>query len=256
VKSEIKSRQSKFPPGFTLVELLVVIAIIAILGSLLLPRLQHAKESALSAVCASNLRQIGLALNIYTDEFGAFPLAAVYQENRNVQWNTWRDLILPYVPKVWNGSVTGDLFLCPKSARARNGLVRMAFNASGTDFLSMDSDGFPLSNLGLGQAGDFRKNNIPVRESRVLAPADMIAVLNANIYGGFIGFGWPGGLWRWHQSGELALFCDGHVESSNSDRIPQKGSTAQGDRQFIPDETHAKRWNNDNQPHPETWPVN
>lgn len=54
--------------GFTLVELLVVVAIIALLLGLAVPALHRAREGAQTAVCASNLRQIGLVCRLYADE--------------------------------------------------------------------------------------------------------------------------------------------------------------------------------------------
>jgi len=55
--------------GFTLVELLVVIAIIAILAAILFPVFARAREAARSASCRSNLKQIGLAINMYRQDY-------------------------------------------------------------------------------------------------------------------------------------------------------------------------------------------
>jgi prepilin-type processing-associated H-X9-DG protein/prepilin-type N-terminal cleavage/methylation domain-containing protein len=230
--------------AFTLIELLVVIAIIAILAALLLPSLLRAKAAALSAACKSNLHQIGVALKLYTDENQAFPvwLDRIY----------WDARLLP------SAANNRTLFLCPGLRPAplwSNNLAAptvnpcYGYNVSGTAAFGAAA---PI----LGLDGGFKKAPVYLKETELRAPGDMIAIADGTPTNTMTRTGdgdaddpvilAPANLpWELvsgrHNQGANVAFCDAHVEFAKVRLWLQKTEQAR------------RRWNNDHQPHPETW---
>ncbi len=96
--------------GFTLIELLVVIAIIAILAAILFPVFARAREKARQSSCLSNAKQIGLAVQMYVQDYnGAYP--AYYMGTPQNMDTSWVAHIAPYVKNQ-------QIFICPSDGTA------------------------------------------------------------------------------------------------------------------------------------------
>ena len=130
--------------GFTLIELLVVIAIIAILASILFPVFGRARENARKSSCLSNLKQIGLGLMQYTQDYDenipysgyGYNVAGAPVSPNAYSSYKWADVIQPYIK-------SDQLFTCP-SDTGPNAKFTSFPGAANTSRATNTSTGQPL----------------------------------------------------------------------------------------------------------------
>jgi prepilin-type N-terminal cleavage/methylation domain-containing protein/prepilin-type processing-associated H-X9-DG protein len=96
--------------GFTLIELLVVIAIIAILAAILFPVFAQARAAARKASCASNVRQLGVGLQMYVQDYDQmYPYWSWGERGTNGISSLWHVAIFPYVKNTGIYSCPSDV---------------------------------------------------------------------------------------------------------------------------------------------------
>jgi prepilin-type N-terminal cleavage/methylation domain-containing protein/prepilin-type processing-associated H-X9-DG protein len=216
----LTSLDSKRHGAFTLIELLVVIAIIAILASILFPVFGRARENARRSSCLSNMKQLGLGMMQYTQDYDEkFPCPGATDwngefrnDNGTAARASWRQKIFPYVKSV-------QIFICPSNI------------AGGSNFpTDMAGEGYPA--IGRSYLINANLNSVPAAAGTWGMPIAAIqesATRIAVVEGSYKDWDatqfsptWTGDLvdrgYAPHLGTMVSLYCDGHVKANRPAR--------------------------------------
>ena len=229
--------------GFTLIELLVVLAIIAILAAILFPVFARARENARKSNCQSNLKQIGLALRSYSQDYDERYPCYRFFDNIDGLTYSWRICLLPYVKN-------RDIFVCP-SARNLNTFAQSTNDRSDFGVSPAASGAFLTSGYycnsvhwasGAPNPPFMHRDQGGISDAQIVRPAETIAVLDGGQYpkanydrycgpgpvadgANDVGAGNPPTTvsttnpFLRHTDGANYLFMDGHVKWQKPDQV-------------------------------------
>jgi prepilin-type N-terminal cleavage/methylation domain-containing protein/prepilin-type processing-associated H-X9-DG protein len=209
--------------GFTLIELLVVVAIIAVLIALLLPALGSARESAKGVACAANLKQMGLALDMYmNDDPGESILLA--KDYHTWGWDCyWPQLLLndgDGKSLTFNGKyLTFKSIRCPSVTIPGDWvfLPRISYGIS-TEYTSgnwMNGSNWSLSRKKICNIYVPSKTGL-VYDSSMQVPYEGSPYCHIGEATG------TNSVWLGHHRKANVLFLDGHVEACSRERVPNQ----------------------------------
>jgi prepilin-type processing-associated H-X9-DG protein/prepilin-type N-terminal cleavage/methylation domain-containing protein len=235
----VKVSSPRVQSAFSLTELLVVLAVIGILAALLIPVLSQAKKRAQRIQCIGNLHQLGLGLQIILASDHEYPL---FLENTNGSWINQLAIDGLGESRSLTNYLKSDVWRCPAAQLSKEeisentSLLSYGYNMGG-----VVSDENADDNFGLGGQPSTHR---PVKDSQVVAPADMMAI--GEIFASRLAFtratGYAVTLFAYqrHQGRGNVAFCDGHVETQTLKFLFADNSDAA-----------LSRWNRDHLPHRE-----